>query len=312
MSRRQLVLGVDGGGTKSIGLISDHLGNILARRVGEASNANVVGVDAAAQNLFQLITMCCEDIRCQPDELRSIVFGLAGAGREEIRRGIQDTLEGLFVNQGLKLRPISIETDARVALEGAFDGGPGVVIIAGTGSIVIGKTQRGDVITVGGWGRLLGDEGSGYYIGREALKEVMLQYECRGNSGKLREILVGKYNWSSREEIIGAVYQENFDVASIAPVVLEAAADHDVVSQNILQRAATQLVEQAQVVVMQLGIVRKVFVAMCGSLIDHDTVYANALHIKLLKMLPQVDIRPAVHSPAHGAVLMALEKLKKM
>ncbi|MCZ6776973.1 MAG: hypothetical protein O7D34_11005 [Ignavibacteria bacterium] len=311
MSRRLLVLGVDGGGTKSIGLISDDLGNILARRMGEAANANVVGVDTAAKNLFQLINMCCEDIRCRPDELRSILFGLAGAGREENRRRVQEAVETLFENEGLKVRPISIETDARVALEGAFGSGPGVAIIAGTGSIVIGKTQRGDVLTVGGWGRLLGDEGSGYYIGREALKAVMLHYECRGDSGKLRELLTHKYNWSSREQIIGAVYQENFDVASLAPVVLEAAADHDVVSQNILQSAATHLVEQARVIVMQLGILRKVFVAMCGSLIDHDTVYANVLHIKLLKMLPQVDIRPVVHSPAHGAVLMALEKFKK-
>ena len=311
MSRRLLVLGIDGGGTKSIGLISDDLGNMLARRMGEAANANVVGVDTAAKNLFQLVNMCCEDIRCRPDELRSIVFGLAGAGREENRRRVQEAVETLFENEGLKVRPISIETDARVALEGAFGSGPGVAIIAGTGSIVIGKTQRGDVLTVGGWGRLLGDEGSGYYIGREALKAVMLHYEYRGDSGKLREILANKYNWSSREQIIGAVYQENFDVASLAPVVLEAAADHDAVSQNILQSAATHLVEQARVIVMQLGILRKVFVAMCGSLIDHDTVYANVLHIKLLKMLPQVDIRPVVHSPAHGAVLMALETFKK-
>ena len=80
MSRNPLVLGVDGGGTKSIGLVADPSGNILVRREGGPSNVNVVGVDGAARNLRKLITECCDDARCMPHELGAVVFGLAGAG----------------------------------------------------------------------------------------------------------------------------------------------------------------------------------------------------------------------------------------
>jgi len=311
MSRKPLVLGVDGGGTKTAGLIADLSGNILARREVGASNPNVVGFDAAAKNLYQLITKCCDDLRCQPNELQAIVLALAGAGKEANRKRIKESLAKLFEDKTPKPLPITVETDARAALEGAFGGGPGVVIIAGTGSIVTGKTDRREVITVGGWGRILGDEGSGYYIGREALRIVSLQFDGRGEATKLRELFARKLNWQTREEIITAVYQDKFELSKLAPLVMEAASDHDLTAQRLLQNAASQLAEQARIIVMKMGILRKVGLVMCGGLIDHETVYGNTLHLKVMKLLPQVDVRPAMHSPAHGAVLMAIERAKK-
>ncbi|MBM2846837.1 MAG: putative N-acetylglucosamine kinase [Bacteroidetes bacterium] len=311
MSRKPLVLGVDGGGTKTAGLIADLSGNILARREVGASNPNVVGFEAAAKNLHQLITKCCDDLRCQPNELQSIVLALAGAGKETNRKKIKDSLARLFENETSKALPITVETDSRAALEGAFGGGPGVVIIAGTGSIVTGKTERREVITVGGWGRILGDEGSGYYIGREALRLVTLVLDGRGGSTKLKELFARKLNWQTRDDLITAVYQDKFELSKLAPLVMEAASDHDLVSQRLLQQAASHLADQARVIVMKMGILRKVGLVMCGGLIDHETVYGNTLHLKIMKMLPQVDVRPPMHSPAHGAVLMAIERSKK-
>jgi N-acetylglucosamine kinase-like BadF-type ATPase len=311
MGRRPLVLGVDGGGTKTIGLISDEHGNILARREVGGTNPNVVGFDGAAKVITQLISRCCEDVRIRTDELGFAVLGLAGVGRDADRKRINGLINALAGKEGSKGIQMNVETDARVALEGAFAGGPGVVIIAGTGSIVVGKTQRGDIIRVGGWGRILGDEGGGYFIGREAVRAVALHYDRRGDSGKLREVLARRFHWESPDQIMAAVYQEKFDLASLAPVVFETAADNDHVSQRILQNSASLLAEQARIVVMQMGILRKVGLVMSGGLIDHETVYANVLHMKILKLLPQVDVRPALHTPAHGAVLMALERLKR-
>ena len=123
-----------------MGLVSDHLGNILARREVGASNPNVVGFEASARHLVQLINECCEDVRCRPDELQSVVLALAGAGRKENQKKVRETVNELFDQAGQKRVPILVETDARAALEGAFRGGPGVIVIAGTGSIVTGKT----------------------------------------------------------------------------------------------------------------------------------------------------------------------------
>lgn len=311
MSRKPLVIGVDGGGTKTIALAADPSGNILARRESGASNVNVVGLDGTARSLHRVITECCDDVRCPPDELTSIVLALAGAGDDVVRQRISDAVNELFAQEGRKPLPISVESDSRAALEGAFDGGPGVVIVAGTGSIVIGKTDRGAVLTVGGWGRILGDEGGGFFIGREALRSLALHLDRRGEATKLEDKLAEKFQWRTRADIIRAVYQEQVDLSRLAPIVLEAAAQNDIVSQKILQTAALQLAEQARVIVMQMGILRKVGLVMIGGLIDHENVYSNTLHMKLLKLLPQVHVRQPVHSPAHGAVLIALEQLKR-
>lgn len=311
MSRNPLVLGVDGGGTKSVGLVADPSGNILARREIGATNINVVGLDGAARGLYKVIAECCDDVRCPPEELRSVVLALAGAGDDANRMRIKDAVIALFQKNGIKPPPIAVETDARAAVEGAFDGGPGVAIVAGTGSIVIGKTARGDILTCGGWGRFLGDEGSGYFLGREALRAVTLNMDKRGVATKLKPKLAQAHHIETRADITRVVYEQKFELSQLAPLVMEAAAENDLVAQRIIQNAALLLSEQARVIVMQMGILRKIGLVMLGGLIDHENVYSNTLHMKLMKLLPQVQVRQPSHSPAHGAVLLALGRKQK-
>lgn len=311
MSRTPLVLGVDGGGTKSLGLIADQDGHVLAQREVGPSNPNVVGFEEASETLSTLVRQCCDDVRCLPAELSAIVFGLAGAGKDESRRRIAEHVNTLLVRKGDKALPVTIDTDARIALEGAFDGKAGVVVIAGTGSVVIGKSERGEILKVGGWGRILGDEGSGYYIGRKAVMAVTVDMDGRGSSGILRNIFAERLQWHTRDDIVEAVYQSKVDLSSVAPLVLDAAASNDIVAQKILEKAAIHLVEQISALVVRLGIHRKVGLVMYGGLIERETVYANLLHIKIMKVLPQVDIRPPMNSPAQGAVLMALGQLRR-
>jgi N-acetylglucosamine kinase-like BadF-type ATPase len=241
-----------------------------------------------------------------------VVLGVAGARVMEFRERIREAVNEQVVKKGGRPLTLMIETDARIALEGAFDGSAGVVLLAGTGSIVIGKTDRGEVVSVGGWGRILGDEGSGFAIGRDGVRALTAAYDGRGASTKLQALLEEKYGWKSREDIIRAIYQEDFDLAKLAPLVMEAAVDHDIVSQRILQNSASQLVDQLRSVVMQMGILRKVCVVLSGGLVDHETVFSNVLRIKILKALPQVEIRSPVHSPAQGAVRIALTRLREV
>ncbi len=311
MARRSLVLGIDGAPSCSIGLIADDTGVLQARREGVGITLNGLAYDNVARALYILIGRCCEDARCKPQDLASVVVGMSGIEREEDRARLREQANSLFDKAGLRPPPIAFESDARIALEGAFDGGFGVVIVAGTGSMVIGKTPRGQVVSVGGWGKIIGDEGSGYFIGREALVAVTRESEKRGSAGRLRDVLSERFHFDTREHILGALYHERFDVASLAPVVMETAAANDVVAQRILDRAATQLAEQARIIVMQMGLLRKVKLAMVGSLVEGGSVYADALHMKLLRLLPQVEIRPPAHEPAYGAVLLALDRLKK-
>jgi len=311
MNRPLLVLGVDGGGTKSIGLISDQSGRILSRQEAGASNPNVVGVDASAETLFNLISSCCEEAGCSAEELRNAVLGLAGAGGTASRDRVLEALEHRFVAADMTPPPLVIENDARIALEGAFDGGAGVVAIAGTGSVVIGKSGTGDVHLVGGWGRLLGDEGSGYAIGRDGVRAVIMILDRRGEPTRLTELFALQYRWKTREDIIEGVYHGSFDLATLARCVMEAAANHDLVSQKILQNAAAQLVDQIRAVVMRMGILRKVGLVMSGGLLERSTVFSNVLQLKIMRVLPQVEIRQPLNGPAQGALRLALDGVRK-
>lgn len=298
-----LVFGADGGGTKTLGLVSDQDGNIVARRTAGASNPNVIGLDQAAKNLHELIARCCEDAECSPGDLRSLVLGLAGAGREENRRQLHERLVALA---GREL-PIVIETDARVGLEGAFNSKPGVLIIAGTGSVVIGKKSSGDVVMVGGWGRLLGDEGSGYWLGREALKSLALRYDGRGGSKLLTEMIGSEFGLTSRERVLGALYHEAFEISRIAPIVLAAAERDDAAALDILQRGAAALAEQARSVAERLNISGTTNLAFSGGLIDHETMYAGILRSNLAERIPNAHVQAPQYNPAHGAIVMALQ-----
>ena len=196
MSDATLVFGADGGGTKTLGVLADVSGTELARMQVGPGNPNVAGVDAAARNLLELIGGCCEIARRSPQEIGAAVFGLAGVGSHEVRGSLDDALHLLAVPRGWSSLPMFLETDARIALEGAFGGGAGIVLIAGTGSNVIGKLPAGDVVSVGGWGRTLGDEGSGYAIGLDAARAVAREIDGRGNAPRLRALLADRFGWS--------------------------------------------------------------------------------------------------------------------
>jgi N-acetylglucosamine kinase-like BadF-type ATPase len=301
---RTLVFGADGGGTKTLGILAEHEGKILTQRTVGATNVNVVGIDRAAQTLYGLLQACCSDAGCEMEELRAIVLGLAGAGREENRDGLRERLCALA---GRPL-PLFIETDARVALEGAFDGGPGVVMIAGTGSIVMGKNAAGEIACVGGWGRVLGDEGSGYWLGREAVRALTRYYDGRNGSSVLAEMFGREFGLDSRERIVAAVYQERFDFAALASAVLRAAEMNDSDAMHILTRGASELVEQVRAVVERFSDAARI--ALVGSLIEKENVYSRIVKEQVTERIPSAAICKPLHSPAAGAVLMGTRRLR--
>ena len=306
------VLGADGGGTKTLGVLSDGDCRELARFQVGPGNPNVVGVDGAASNLLDVITGCCERASVLPRELGSVVFGLAGVGSAGVRDRLAEALRARATARGWEYLTFSIETDARVALEGAFGGEPGVVVIAGTGSNLIGKLPDGTVSSVGGWGRVLGDEGSGYAIGIEAIRAVTRDIDRRGEARVLRTTLATRFGMETRDAIVAKVYQEKFDLASLAPVVLEAAEKGDRTSMDILRNAASQLTDQLDAIIDRMGSAQAVTgVVFIGGLIDHDTLYSRIVTEAIHSRIPRAEIRPARYPPVQGAVLMAMNQLKR-
>jgi N-acetylglucosamine kinase-like BadF-type ATPase len=304
------VLGADGGGTKTMGLLAESTGTLLASGRGDGSNQNVIGIENAARNLAGLIETLARTAGRPVAEIGSVVLGLAGAGAERDREVLIGAIQARLHAMGLPSLPISIQTDGRIALEGAFNGGPGVVAVAGTGSVVMGKTPDGETLSIGGWGRVIGDEGSGYFIGLEALRAVSREIDGRGEAGSLRASISSRFGLEKRERIIAAIYRENFDIPSIAPVVLEAAEAGDQVALGILARAAREFSLQVITAVERLGLQGGTGVVLIGGLIDHDTIYARMLAEEIKKASPAADFRAPMNGPTHGALLLAMAGLK--
>lgn len=172
------------------------------------------------------------------------------------------------------------------------------------GSILFGKDEKGVIHRVGGFGRLIGDEGSGYSIGRKALNAVSKSSDGRGEETLISELLNSKMNSGSANAIINKVYNEKLDVASVAKIVIEAAEEGDLIAEDILDEEADELVLHIRSLIEKFR-TNILSVAFSGSLIDNENFYSDLLKRKIKSTLPNVKITQAVLSPIGGAILFA-------
>jgi N-acetylglucosamine kinase len=312
MKLSQFVIGIDGGGTKTVAIIADLKGNILAQHNAGPSNFQIMGIEKAARVVFSLIQDCCDSVGCFPKNVRGTTVGLAGAGRPDDQKRIAEGFRRFTSSKKVTLRKVRIESDARIALEGAFNGGAGIIVIAGTGSIAFGKDEKGNIHRVGGWGRILGDEGGGYSIGKEGLKAVCRYCDGRSAPTLLTVMVAKRFGLKTSADIIAAVYKENFDVAAVAPIVFEAAEKGDAVSFDIVHRAANELTELVRALTVKYHnggarpASRRIPLSFVGGLIGNETPLTRALRREISNSFPNVDVVPPLAPPVYGAVLMAI------
>jgi N-acetylglucosamine kinase-like BadF-type ATPase len=311
MAENLYVIGIDGGGTKTTAVLCAADGKILAESQGGASNFQTTGAEHCIGTLLVLIETCCRSIGCSFQQIGAVAAGLAGAGRPEDRRLIAEELAAVASRKGLPLNRIVVESDARIALEGAFRGKPGIIVISGTGSIVFGMDDRGKTYRAGGWGRLISDEGSGYSIGREAFKAVMKSMDGVGQKTGLTKVFGSRYGLGSEESVINALYRGNFDIASVVPAVIDAASGGDKVARDILLSASKELVDLAAVVSKKMYSGRKGrskrLLAMTGSLLSGSNFYSRMVRARIRRMIPFVSVKEPESSPVMGAVSIALK-----
>jgi N-acetylglucosamine kinase-like BadF-type ATPase len=311
MNKPLYIIGIDGGGTKTSAALCAMDQTILSEAQGESSNIQLVGVERAAEIILALVQQCCHSVGCTISEIGAIVAGVAGVGRPVDQQQLFDGITALAHKNQLQLPPFGIESDARIALEGAFNGKPGMIVIAGTGSIVLGKNVNGKLYRAGGWGRVIGDEGSGYAIGREAFRIIAKAIDGSNIKTRLTKLFADQLHFDSQESIIHAVYRNNFDIASAVPLVLEAASKNDTTAKKILTTATMELIETIAVVAETLAKGKKKNVryplSFAGSLLTNDNFYSRKVRSAIKRTLPQLSLRIAEVSPVLGAVLMAKE-----
>ncbi|BDQ04436.1 BadF/BadG/BcrA/BcrD ATPase family protein [Ignavibacterium sp.] len=298
------LIGIDGGGTKSKCVITDFELKPLYEVTGGPSNFLMLGTDKVAETILSLVIQCANHLNLRYEDIAAIVLGTTGGGRRNDAEELETAITHLAAHKRIPLKNFRVESDARIALEGAFSGKPGSILIAGTGSIMFGKDKAGNIHRVGGFGRFIGDEGSGFRLGQKGLSLVAKEFDGRGNKTFISELLKEKFKIDSPESLITEIYRNNFDIASVAPLVIEAAQRGDNPAQTIIESEADELILHIDSMRKKLK-EKKLFLALVGSLITTENYYSFRFKEKVVQKFDDVIIKDAENPPEIGAAIMA-------
>jgi N-acetylglucosamine kinase-like BadF-type ATPase len=299
------VLGIDVGGTKTVCLLGDEEGRVLSTARGPGANLQAVG---ELQLEKVLHTVMEETVAQQTAVPAAICLGIAGVDRPEDAAVVR----GIMSRIGYKAR-ILIVNDALIALQAGIGAAAGIVIVAGTGSIAYGCDGHGHAARAGGWGYVLGDEGSGYWIGRLALRAIVREADGRGHPTTLTQRVLAHFSVARPEELLQTVYRQDFKpaaVAALATHVQQARDEGDAVATAILDWGAKELVGAAESVTKQLELTGEEFsFVLAGGMFKA----VPWLRVEVARLLPAIAPRSRSIllevEPAFGAVRLALAEL---
>ena len=297
-------LGIDGGASKTSCVLGDEQ-TILGRGIAGSSNVIRVGEATARESLTYSILQACSAAGISPSQITSTCVGVAGSERDEVRVPIQR-----FVGE-VVAGAVQILGDMVVALQAAFGDGPGVIVVAGSGSIAYGRSASGDTGRAGGWGFAVSDEGSGYWIGRRAIATCLRTGDAQGKwDCELLSEVMDLLDVSTREQLIlkvNASPPPNF--ASLAPAVLALSDRGDATAQSVLSAAGEELAALATVVLKRLFMnVASVPVAMSGGVFSNSAFVRQVFYNCLLAAFPPATLNPSVIDPVLGALELARKK----
>jgi len=296
------VLGIDAGGTKTVCQLADERGAVVAEARGGGANLRAAGQIEVERVLRRLIEDVLAHREIRPE---AICIGIAGADRERDADLVRDVTRRL----GHDVATVVVN-DALIALVAGVGERAGVVIVAGTGSIAYGRDAAGRAARAGGWGYLLGDEGGGFWIGRAALSAVVRQFDRRGPTTLLTELVLTQMGLTTPAQVIEAVYDRGLQrhvIAGIADVVEHATGAGDAVAAEILDRAAVELTSAAASVVTRLQMRGEVFqTVLAGGIFRGIPSLASSVEARLAEVAPRSIVRRLEVEPAYGAVRLAL------
>jgi N-acetylglucosamine kinase-like BadF-type ATPase len=296
------VLGIDAGGSKTVAWLADVEGRIVGEGRGGGANLHSIGELATEKTLFDVIQAAIGDRHPLPG---TVCIGMAGLDRpdeEAVARGILRRL-------GCRGQIVAVN-DAHIALIAGADDRPGVVVIAGTGSIAYGIGPAGTAARAGGWGEVYGDEGSAFWVGARALAAVVRAADRRGPATALTALVLKHADADRIEGLVRQVHtrpDRRQMIAAMAGLVARAHAGGDAVATEILRNAAAELALAAQSVVEQLGMRSEpIRVVLSGGLFKMAPVVASMLTGLVVEVAPKASVGVLADEPALGAVRLAL------
>lgn len=291
------VVGVDAGGTRTRAAFA-RSGSILRRAEGPAGNATLIGVSDAADAMLRTIRDASRGER-----FSALYVGAAGAGNPAVARELAQLLSAAYPHAA-----VTVGDDVEIALRGAIPSGPGIALVAGTGSIALAVDERGERHRAGGFGYLLGDEGSAAWIGFEAVRLLGRVYDGRARDDETSRLVARHLAAPDRAALIRSVYGEKIDVARIAalaPSIVAFAGKGNRASRAIVERASSELVALVVTVARTAQLDgAAVRVATCGGLLSDESFLTASLQTGIATALPNAEVMRGADSLA-GAVRCA-------
>lgn len=298
-----LILGIDGGGTKTVAWLStaDPDGPLLGQGHAGPSNQRAVGPVLATQNLDLAVQLAFDNAGLERQTVPAACLGLAGADRQADRQVVLQWAEHARLAERVR-----VVNDAVPLLSANHGSGIGVALIAGTGSLAWGRNAAGQTARSGGWGYLLGDEGSAFALGTAAIKAVVMAADGRSSATTLRDPLLQALHISSTADIVTAIYSADIPravIAGLAPLLFQPELAADTAVQSILQQAANDLATMTASVARQLQLVDPFPLALTGSVLLHQPQYRQAV----IQAITDLSTAPPSVSVVPEAVAGALQ-----
>ena len=303
-------LGIDAGATKTHIVLSDRTGRLVGEEQGGPSNYHIVGIEEAGANMCAAISRALADSAAAPADVQAACAGMAGFDGPSDTGNVHHILTSVLAGCGL-VCPWQSVNDSVVAWAGAFHGGPGALVAAGSGAVAFAVGANRRSARADGLGHWLGDAGSGYDIGRSGLRAALAALDGRGPGTCLAEhfrAIAGR----SPQEWIGwladldtSISHAHFQLRSFAPFVAQAADSGDTVALSILNEAGAALADTAVSVLRKVGQLTASRVATAGTVLANSSHLRQAFRATLSAQLPGCRIVPAQGEPAHGASLLA-------
>lgn len=300
----RFVIGVDGGGTKTLGAIAGPDAVVLAQNEVGSTNYNVQPLDVVRANLRLLVDNLLHAVGGRAEEVGAICLGMSGCDRPEDKKTYGNL--AAEVVPGAKCEAVN---DAVIALVGGVGVPRGIIVISGTGSIAYGYDGLSKSARCGGWGNILGDEGSGYGLAFHSLRAIMRAHDGRGEPTALRDAILGRLHLERPEQLLGWLREVKWGKAEIAALsreVLETAAAGDPVARRIMEQEADDLAHQAQAVAAKLFPGQTDFsVVVGGGNLRKSRVYFDCFTAAVARRLPGVPVILPEREPVEGAVIYA-------
>ena len=307
-------LGIDGGGTKTRCVLGDET-MVLATAMSGGSNIVRLGETQAREAVHTAVRQVCATANISPAQISAICIGAAGADRPAIAAKIRTILVKLIseIAPEIVLTKIEVVGDMTIALEAAFGAGPGVIAIAGTGSIAYGRDANGHTARAGGWGFAISDEGSGHWIGRRAISAI-LSARDQGLETALTAMVLQAWKLNTIDELIQQANSTPApDFPRLFPIVLRAADEGDSMARDLLNDAGSKLATLAAIVVRRLAPdnpaamlpVATLPIAMTGSVFRQSPDVRQVFYNTLQTNFPGLDVRQDIVDPIEGALARA-------